>query len=181
MEPFSYYKQYSLFGIKRKNKNPSKRDLPKRFIKVMETMGFKIERAPKGEDNCLRISRGVGTEYFARVDFEQGIVIAKEEENLGKIKTLGLEEIPMRNICFQIPDTYGGGSMATESDIEKRIPRFRDYLKEYSFEICTDEDSHLVKKMYAGKKCGVLWFNCIEVFPHEPWGEELVRLCEEYE
>jgi hypothetical protein len=180
MKPFSYYRQYSLVGISRNSRKPSKEDLPEPFVKLLEHMGFEIEEHPDWMKDCLGISRGVGTQYIARVDFKQGIVIALEKENLGKIRPLGLEELPMRNICFSIPDTYGGGTMHSERDIEERIPRFRDYLKKCSFELITGASYPEVKKKFTGKKCGELWQDCIEVFPYEPYGEELVRLCSEF-
>ncbi len=167
-------------GIVRRNKKPSKKDLPKKFVDLMEAMGFKIEESPKWKKNCLAIGRGGGTEYFARVDFKHGIVIAKEEENLDRIETLGLEELPMRDVCFEIPDTYGGGVMMSRLDIEERIPRFRNYLESYSFEIITGADNPQVKKKFATEDCGGLWHGCITVHPYKPWGEELVRICEGY-
>lgn len=181
MEPQSYYRQYSLVGIRRRyGTKPSKSDLPENFVDLMERMGFEIEDSPEWMENCLGISRGHGTDFIARVDFNEGIVIAKAEERLNRIRTLGLEELPLRSVCFSIPGTYQGGSMQSDNDVEKRIPKFRDYLKKHTFKIITSIGNPDVEKVYATRKCGELWGGCIEVFPHEPWGEELVRICKEY-
>lgn len=181
MEPFSYYRQYSLRGVVRHGRKPSKRDLPKEFVDLMERMGFKIDNSTEWVENCIGISRGVGTDYIARFDFKEGILIAKEEEKLDRIKPLGLEKLRLRNVCFQIPDTYGGGSMMSQSDINERIPEFRDYLEANSFCINTmTRGSPEVRKKFVTRRCGELWSGCIEVFPNEPWGEELYRVCKEY-
>jgi hypothetical protein len=180
MKPFSYYKQYSLRGIKRNKRKPSKEDLPPTFVDLMERMGYEFSDYNEWVNGCIGISRGCGTDYIARFDFKQGIFIAKEDERLGRITTLKLEELPMRNICFQIPETPGGGQMKYQSDINERIPKFRDYLTECSFVIATKSGRPEVSKQFSKKHCAELWGGCIEIFPHEPWGEELIRLCKDY-
>ena len=184
MEPKTpYYKQYSLSGVRRDKEIPSKKDLPEAFVDLMERMGYKIEDSPNQEKDSISISRGVGTEYVARFDFEEGIFIAKTKEDFGRITTLGLEELATpREVFFEIPETYGGGSMMEKRDIDERIPKFRDYLEKYSFDIEIEYvKCPSVKKRFATKKCGELWMGCISVFPNEPWGEELYRLCERWE
>ena len=180
MNPCSYYKQYSLIGVKKHGRKPTKKDLPESFVDLMEKMGFEFSDYNEWINGCIGISRGCGTEYVARFDFKQGIFIAKEEERFGRIKTLGLEELPMRNMFFQIPDTHGGGQMRYASDVDERIPRFRDYLKESSFSINSTKDGLEVRKDFVREYCGCLWGGCIEVSPYEPYGEELVRLCKHY-
>ena len=190
MRLIQYYKHYSLSGVKRHKKTPSKEDLPEAFVDLMKRMGYEVEDSPKWKKDCIAISRGAGTEYVARYDFKKGVFIARVDENLGRITTLGLKELTTpREVFFEIPETetcskdwmlYQKGR-----GIDERIPKFRDHLNEHDFYIKTKYGAYpSVVKKFLVRKSGELWESqgegCISVFPSEPWGEELYRLCKEY-
>ena len=181
MKSYNYYTRYSLSGIKRHHKKPSLEDVPKEFTDLINHMGFDIEDEEYNREGCLIVGEGMGSEISAWIDFKEGLFVAKADSVFGRIPNLKLEEIPQRNRVFRIPGTYGGGTMAEEKDVRERIPNFRDYLIENYFSIkYSATRCPTIRKKFITKQCAELWGGNIEVFPNEPYGEELIRLCEEY-